>query len=230
MKNTWNKAVRFFLISVAILLGSCGSKTTEKPGIASNPSNTTEITPAAQNGNVATLTDSLKFERDNGAEAFALKPKENGAKFVDGSGKELARLTVEENQKVKIKDAADKVLGYVVSKAGYWKIENANQTQELYILRRQDDGGYKLEDGANKQIYRIKVRDYGFEIETPQKKSFYKVKVKQGKISLRNASEQTVFSIKSKFLPIAVACFGFDVLSREQQAALAYAVNLSGGR
>jgi hypothetical protein len=97
-------------------------------------------------------------------------------------------------------------------------------------MQRQDDGDYKLEDGANKQIYTIKVRDYGFEIETPQKQSLYKVKVKEGKISLRNASEQTVFSTKSKFLPIAVACFGFDVLSREQQAALAYAVNLSGGR
>jgi hypothetical protein len=230
MNSTWNKAVLLILTSLSMLVVSCGSKTIEKPRIASNPSNTTEITPAAQNGNVASLTDLVKFEQDNGAEAFALKPKENGAKFVDGNSKELARLTVEENQKVKIKDAADKVLGYVVSKPGYWKIENANQTQELYILRRQDDGDYKLEDGANKQIYRIKVRDYGFEIETPQKKSFYKVKVKEGKISLRNASEQTIFSTKSKFLPIAVACFGFDVLSREQQAALAYAVNLSGGR
>jgi len=28
--------------------------------------------------------------------------------------------------------------------------------------------------------------------------------------------------------PIAIACFGFDVLTREQKAALAYAVNDSG--
>jgi hypothetical protein len=229
MKKNWDKAGIVLLIAIATSLSSCGSKTSDKQPIASSPTNPTTTT-VAQNSNTATLTDSVKFKLESGADAFSLKPKENGAKFVDVNDKELARLTVDANQKVKIKDASDKVLGYVVKKEGYWKIEDANQTKELFILRHQSDGDYKLEDGTNTEIYRIKARSDGFEIETPQKQSLYKVKAKEGKTSLKNASEKTVLSTKSKVLPIAVACFGFDKLSREQKAALAYAVNLSGGR
>ena len=147
----------------------------------------------------------------------------------DASGAELARFTIDESGKVKIKDAADVVLGYIVSQPGYWKVENADQTQELYIFRRQDDGDYKLEDGANTQIYRVKMRDYGYEIETPDKQSLYKVKQKENKISLRDASEQTVLSTKAAVMPVAIAPFGFDVLTREQQAALSFAVSVTGG-
>lgn len=229
MKSNRPTALFFLLISLTLLIGSCGSKTVEKLSEASTTSQS-KTTAVSQKNKATTLKEEVKFKIDNGSEAFSLKPKENGAKFIDGNGKELARLSVDENQKVKIKDAADKVLGYVVTKGGYWKIENANQSKELYILRHQSDGDYKLEDGANKQIYRIKARDYGFEIEAPQKKSLYKVKVKEGKISLRNDLDKTLFSTKSQFIPIAVACFGFDGMSRAQQAALAYAVNLSGGR
>ncbi len=229
MNKSWDKAGIVLLIAIAMSLSSCGSKTSDKQPIASSPTNPTTTT-VAQNSNTATLTDSVKFKLESGADAFSLKPKENGAKFVDVNDKELARLTVDANQKVKIKDASDKVLGYVVKKEGYWKIEDANQTKELFILRHQSDGDYKLEDGTNTEIYRIKARSDGFEIETPQKQSLYKVKAKEGKTSLKNASEKTVLSTKSKVLPIAVACFGFDKLSREQKAALAYAVNLSGGR
>lgn len=178
---------------------------------------------------IAVNKETIKFKHDGGAEVFSLKTQINGAKLVDGNDKELVQLSVDEKQKVKIKSVDDQVLGYVVAKDGRWKIKNAAQTQELYILRRQNDGDYKLEDSTDKEIYRIKVRDYGFEIESPTKQSLYKVKVKDGKISLRDKSDQIVLYTKSQLTPIAIACFGFDILTQEQQAALAYAVNLTGG-
>ena len=128
---------------------------------------------------------------------------------------------------MKIKDSADRAIGYVVTDAQSWKIKDASQNQELYVLQRQSDGDYKLKSGANQEIYRIKKRKYGFEIETPAKQSLYKIKSKDGKISLKNPSGKTVLYVKSGLTPIAIACFGFDALSREQKAALAYAVNLS---
>lgn len=143
---------------------------------------------------------------------------------MDAADRELARLTRDDQQKIKIKNAADQTLAYVVPAADHWKLENANQTEELYILRRQNDGDYKLEDAADREIYRIKQRDYGFEIETPTKQSLYKIKVKDGKVSLRDASDQTILSTRSPLSPIAMACFGFEALSREQQAGLAYAL------
>ena len=230
MKESGNKIIPFLIISVIMLLASCGSKTVDKSQqIAATTS--PKITSATQSNQVPEAkTDKVKFSLDNSSEAFSLKPESNGAKFVDGKGKELARLTVDKNQKVKIKDATDKVLGYVVTKPDHWKIEDASQSKELYVLRHQGNGDYKLENGTNKEIYRIKNRASGLEIESPDKKSLYEVKVKEGKISLKNDLDKTFLSTKSKFLPIAVACFGFDQLSREQQAALAYAVNVSGGQ
>ena len=191
--------------------------------------------PAAETDTAATpdtqaSAEKLKFKRDDGSEAFSIKFRADGAKLVDGDDQEIARFTLDESGKVKIKDPSDAVLGYVITQEGYWKVENAEQTQELFILRAQDDGDYKLEDGSDAQIYRIKQRDYGYEVETPDKTSLYKVKLKDGKLSLRDANEVTVMSTQSPLVPIAMACFGFDVLTPEQQAALAYAVNLAGGQ
>lgn len=211
---------------------ACGGQSTlEQPTAA--PDLSSQSAPEPVSSTTATAPQSsvekLKFKRDDGSEAFSLKFKTDGAKLVDGSDQELARLNLDDSQKVKIKGPDDAVLGYVVSKEGYWKIENAEQTQELFILRRQDDGDYKLEDGNDQPLYRIKARDYGFEIETPDKQSLYKVKVNGEKTSLRDANDATVLSTKSPIVPAAMASFGLDQLSPEQQAALAFAVNLGEG-
>lgn len=225
-------ATRFKLITslgIALLLLTACSNTSVVNESTEQPSSEvaqSEAAPETTATDTQTAVDQLKFKRDDGSEAFSIKFQPDGAKWVDSNDQELARFNLDENQKVKIKDASDNVLGFIVIKDGYWKVENAEQTQELFILRRQDDGDYKLEDGSDTQIYRIKKRDYGYEIETPEKESLYKVKVSEdGKVSLRNASDETVISTRAPIAPIAVASFGFDVLSPEQQAALAFAVN-----
>lgn len=225
MKQNFRLLLFYLLMPVGVMLVSCNQS------VDSTAVNT-DVPQVYKNNDLQQLAvnnETLKFKNDGGTEAFSFKIETNGAKLIDANDKELARLTVDEKQKVKIKNVDDQVLGYVVAKDGRWKIENADQTQELYILRRQNDGDYKLEDGADKEIYRIKMREYGFEIESPTKESLYKVKVKDGKISLRDKSDKTVLYTKSQLTPIAIACFGFDVLTQEQQAALAYAVNLTGG-
>lgn len=213
-------------------LTACGGTSTPEGPIADAGTlgqSAPDAAPSPTASNPESSVENLKFKRDDGSEAFSLKFKSDGAKLVDSSDQEIARLNLDENQKVKIKTPDETVLGYVISQDGYWKVENAEQTQELFILRRQDDGDYKLEDGNDQELYRIKARDYGFEIETPDKQSLYKIKVKGEKTSLRNASDETVISTKSPMATIAMACFGLDGLSQEQQVALAFAVNLAGG-
>ncbi len=99
--------------------------------------------------------------------------------------------------------------------------------QEKYILKQHQAGIYQLQDRYNQDIYIVKIRGYGCDIETPTKQLVYQVKVQQDKTDLRDADENLVLSTQSQLSPIAFACFGFDVLSRKQQAALAYAVNLT---
>ncbi|MDA0267847.1 MAG: hypothetical protein O3A14_13025 [Cyanobacteria bacterium] len=227
---------RLSLICAAMLtLTACTSAPPEQAAPSPSTEQAKAAAPAAETDTAATpdtqaSAEKLKFKRDDGSEAFSIKFRADGAKLVDGDDQEIARFTLDESGKVKIKDPSDAVLGYVITQEGYWKVENAEQTQELFILRAQDDGDYKLEDGSDAQIYRIKQRDYGYEVETPDKTSLYKVKLKDGKLSLRDANEVTVMSTQSPLVPIAMACFGFDVLTPEQQAALAYAVNLAGGQ
>ncbi len=223
--------INTFLIIVASLMiflagFGCSRADRRNPDVA-NPVQTSPI--ATDSVSAQSTDENIKFKQSDGSEKYSLKLKPDGAKLVDGADHELARLTLD-GHKIKIKDAADQVLGYVVIEDGYWKLENAEQTKELYVLRLQDDGDFKLEDGSNTSIYRIKVRDYGYEIETPEKVSRYKVKVKDGKTSLRNANEETVLSTKADMTSAAMTAFGFDVLTPPQQAALAYAVNLTGGR
>lgn len=215
----------FSALAIALVVLGCSRSSPEANSVSTAPIPTA----IADSSSPQAATEKIKFKQAGGAEKFSLKFKSDGAKLVDEADNELARLKLDGN-KVKIKDPADEVLGYVVLQAGYWKLENAEQTEELYVLRRQDDGDFKLETGDDAQVYRIKVRDYGYEVETPEKESLYKVKTKNGKISLRDANDQTVLSTKSAMTPVAMAPFGFDVLTPPQQAALAYAVNLTGGQ
>jgi hypothetical protein len=230
LQARWRSLGLLLVLGLGFPMLGC-TTTSSRPA---NPPATAEATapaPAdAAQVDTATTLSSLKFKQGNGDNAFSLKLKANGAKLVDPADGELARLTVDEAQKVKIKDAQDNTLGYVVKTGDHWKIKNAEQSETLYVLRRQADGDYKLEDGQDQQIYRIKARDYGYEIETPAKQSLYKVKLKEGKTSLRNAQDETVLSTKDAIATIAVAAFGLEVLTPAQQAALAYAVNLTGGQ
>jgi hypothetical protein len=223
MKNVTLKILVLVLIATV-----WGCSSVNQANIEPNQVNSTPI--AATATNIDARTDKIKFKTEGGSDLFSLKQQADGAKLVDSKEQELARIKADKSGKIKLKNSAEKTLGYVVTKQGYWKVENPEQNKDLYILRRQNNGDYKLEDAANKEVYQIKPRNDGLEILTPNNQLVYKIKVKEGKISLRNSSEKTIFSTKSGISPIAFACFGFDVLTREQQAALAYAVNSTGGQ
>jgi hypothetical protein len=224
MRNLIFKILVLAVFSTTVLGCNNANNSSVAP---STPTNSAVASPASD---VSTKTDKIKFKTEGGSDLFSLKQRADGAKLVDGKEQELARIKADKPGKFKLKNAADKTLGYVVAEKGYWKVENPEQNQELYILRKLNNGGYKLEDGAKKEVYQIKSKDNGLEIVDASNKLVYKIKIKEGKTSLRNAAEKTIFSTKSEITPIAFACFGFDVLTREQQATLAYAVNSTGGQ
>lgn len=226
LKVSWIAGCLVILAAVAIGCSSAPTNQSESQTLPSTLS-TVAVSPAAGSLFPTALEDTVKFKQEDGSEAFSLKPKEDGAKLVDGTETELVRLTVQVN-KVKIKNADDEVLGYVVTDETKWKLENPEQSQELFLLRRQADGDYKLESGTDEPIYRIKQREYGYELESPDQQSLYKVKLKDGKLSLRDVGDRTVLSTRDDLQPLAMTAFGFDVMSLEQQAAIAYAIHLVG--
>jgi hypothetical protein len=171
----------------------------------------------------------IKIKSLGGADLFSLKQNTSEAKLVDGNNQELVKIKVQQPGKIKFKTPSDQALGYIITEQKQWKLQKPDK-QDLYILKLTENGDYHLEDAIKKKIYQIKSDNNSWEIKTPDNLVVYRVKIKEGKISLINSSQTTVFYTKSSFLPIAFACFGFDVLTREQQAALAYTVNLTGGK
>lgn len=221
-----HKPVLSYLIFFILIFTNIGCGNTNKTSADIAPPAQVASTPP---GNLQNQTDKIKFKTETDSELFSLKLQTDGAKLVDAKNNEIVKIKSEQLGKVKIKNASDKVLGYVVTDKGNWKLENSEQNKALYILKLQNDGNYKLEDSANKEIYQINATNNDLLIQA-NNQLVYKVKIKEQKTSLRDASGKTVFSTKSNITPIAFACFGFDVLTREQQAALAYAVNLTGGK
>lgn len=217
-----------FSVLVFLLTAILGCGSTNQSSVTPNQANSTPV--AVNETNVATKTDKIKVKTEGGTDLFSLKQQADGAKLVDGKEQEIARIKADKSGKVRFKNATDQTLGYVVTAKNYWKLEKSAQNQDLYILRMQSNGNYQLEDAAKKVVYQIQPRNNGLEIFNSNNQLVYQVKIKEGKTSLKNSSEKTVFYTKSTISPIAFACFGLDVLNREQQAALAYAVNLTGGQ
>ena len=209
------------MLGMLILVAAgCEASVPETLNTVSAPSNEPATIQTQQATPPSGLKGKVKFKDGDGITRFSVKPMDDGAKIVDAEEKELARLNVK-STKMKIKDPNDNVLGYVVGSQGRYKIKNPDQSKDLWKLQRQDDGDWKLEDGNDSLMYKIKKRDYGFEIESASEKSLFKVKLKDGKTSLRNSSDATVYYTKDSVLTGSVACLGFEAIkSREIRVAL----------
>lgn len=158
---------------------------------------------------IAGLKAKIKFKHEDGSTAFSVKPEDDGAKLVDADEKEIARFNVS-GAKLKIKDPQDMVLGYVIFSDGKYKVENADQSQELWKLQPQSDGDWKFENGDGLLIYKLMKREYGFEIEDGKENSLSKIKLKSGKTSLRDSTEKTILSTKDQVPTLGFACLGLD--------------------
>ncbi|QUY45699.1 hypothetical protein [Acaryochloris marina] len=167
----------------------------------------------------------IKFRQYNGQERFTLKSQPDGAKLVDASGQVILRLKKDSAQKIKIKDHQEQVRGYVVPVDDTWKLKSPDQSQNLFILHRQKDGGYQLKTGGNQLVYRLKIQDYGYEVEMASKQSLYTIKTKRGKTLLKDSNDEILLYTKPPISPIVMASFGLDALTEAQQTALAYALS-----
>ena len=183
----------------------------------------------------AVIEAKIKIKSGEGKSLYSIKWKEDGAKLVDANEQELARFNVsDDGAKVKIKDRADKVLGYLVGAyaSGRVKIEDPSQEKELFKFIRQEDGDWKLEDPADKLLIRVKQRDYGVELETANDTSLYKVKSRDGKTSLRDASDKTLWYTNSPVRPLSFACLAFDPIQdiRIRAALMMHLQNVHGSQ
>jgi hypothetical protein len=202
---------------------SPATETASNTGGSSAPVETTSETVA---GKLNLDRENIGFKTGSGERLYEIKFKDDGAKLVDPDEQEIARFNVDE-QKVKIKLPDESVAAYVVVKDGEFQIRDESQKVELFELKGQSDGDWKLKDGDDKVLAVIKKRDYGYEIEDSADNSLFKSKLKGDKRSLRNAKDETVLYSKDDISPLSVACLGLEQIeSLPVRAGLAAAVLL----
>jgi len=182
--------------------------------------------PAAGSG-AAGFAERIKIKLGDGSTTFEFKLMDDGGKIVDASEAERFRLKAKEG-KVKLRDPADQVLGYVKFSDGRFKVKDASQEHDLFTFQQQEDGDWKLKNEQDQQLYEVKQRDYGWTVRDAEEVDLFKVKVKDGKTSLRGADDQTRYSTKDPVSPLAFVALGFDALDEGQRLALWYQIQAAG--
>ncbi|MGE0709078.1 MAG: hypothetical protein AB7N76_00290 [Planctomycetota bacterium] len=170
-------------------------------------------------GDGAEASGAIKVKTGDGKVSFRIKPAEGGWKISDEATKELYRVKLE-GQKVKVKDPQDKVVAYVNTDGTKFKVEDPDTRQELFVLRPQADGDYKLETAQDELVCKLKRRDYGWEAKDPSEAELFKAKLKEGKSSVRDAQDRTLHSTKDPVKLVAFACLGLPRLSEPQRLGL----------
>lgn len=167
----------------------------------------------------AALQDKLKFKDADDRERFSLKPKDDGAKLVDGEDRELARYKWK-GTSLKVSGPDDAVLGHVVGSAGgALTVRDAEQRQILYTFARQGPG-WRLNDVKGALLYAVSPDDEGAIIQDAAGAEVARVKVREGKVSLRDATGRTLLATKSLVHAEAVACLAFERMALPLRMAL----------
>jgi hypothetical protein len=214
---------RSLLLSLAgLVLLATGCPQEASPPSSASPA----AAPAAAGGAAG---DRVKIKKGDGSTAFEIKGKDDGAKVVDANEAELYRLKAKKG-KVKVRDPQDKTLGYVkhYPDGDYFKVKDASQETDLFKLQPQADGDWKLEDGNQKLLCKLKKRDYGWVVRDAEEKDLFKVKVADGKTSLRNAKDETVYYTKGKVSSLAFCALGLSQLDESQRLGLLFQVDAAG--
>ncbi|WP_217917929.1 hypothetical protein [Myxococcus sp. AM010] len=210
---------RFLLCcSLVALTGAAGGC---KPGDTEPPPAMRALevprAPAAVKG----LAGKLKFKDDADRARFSLKPKDDGAKLVDGEERELARYKWK-GAALKVSGPDDVALGYVVGSAGgALTVRDGEQRQVLFTLARQGPG-WRLNDMKGTLLYSVWPEDDGARIQDGAGADVARVKVREGKVSLRDAKGRTLLATKSLLAAEAAACLAFEALEPPLRMALLF--------
>ena len=216
---------RLLVLSLVVLAGAAGCS---KPG-GSDAQEPRSQQGAAVAGEEADVPGKLKFKDADDRERFSLKPKDDGAKLVDGENKELARYKWK-GLALKVSGPDDAVLGHVVGSAGgALTVRDAEQRQILFTLARQG-AGWRLNDAKGALLYAVSPDDEGASIQDASGADVARVKVREGKVSVRDAQGRTLLATKSLVQAEAAACLAFERLELPLRVALLYYLQSPPGR
>ncbi len=169
-------------------------------------------------------TQKITFRQPGGATEFSLQFKSSGGKLLDPTGKVIASLILQSDGSIKLTDAMNNPVGYVVRTDDTLQVESPKRTKTLFSYVEQTNGDALLTRSDGSTVYRLKANDAGYVVES-EKSTLYTVLTSKGRGQMQTGDGETVMMTDSEILPSAIAIFGFDKLTQAQQAGLAYALS-----
>ncbi|MHA7627356.1 hypothetical protein [Corallococcus sp. M7] len=214
-----------FLVDLGVLGASACQQ-----GSAPAPAPHTQAIPANAAASAAEPKEAgakLKFKDGDDRERFSLKPKDDGAKLVDGEDKEVARYKWKGGE-LKVSGPDDTVLAYVTGGPDAYQVKDAARSAVRYTLTREGSG-WVLTDAQDMLLYTVVPDGGGASVKGASGAEAIHVKVRDGKLSLRDPSGKTVLATKQPVSPEAAACLGFDSLDLPLRMALLFRLQTPAG-
>ena len=211
----FHETTRFLLTvfaSLTLLIGcSSDPEVTPDSGTTTPEHSAGSTTPATDPDPAPSKQDreNIGFKTGAGERLYEIKFKADGAKLVDSDEMEMARFKVD-GKKVTVKLPDETVAAYIIVKDREFQVRDESQKVELFELKSQSDGDWKLKGSNDQLLAVIKKRDYGYEVEDAAERSLLKSKLKDGKYSLRDAEDNSVLYTKDAISPLSVACLGLE--------------------
>lgn len=182
------------------------------------------ITFSATQSSAADIATKIKFKSEATSTEFDMLGDKQRGSIINGTGQTETKLTVSpDGMSVKI-ESGTTLIGFLnLTRPDEIKLEDGGK-KDMFVLKKEPDGHYKLKTASGDTVYKMKVETYGLKVEDAGQHPIYKVHTHDDKMSLKSIDGKEVLSTKAQLPPIALACFGFDSLRQPQRAALAYAL------
>lgn len=227
MKTTMYRSGLYGLLTL-VLVASLGCSAGNQD---SSPASTESPSEQKSETTMPKQSQELVVQNGSGETTVSIRPTDSGAELVNASGQTVATYAmteVNEAKKVEIKNASGQVTGYISIKGKNYTVEDASQ-QPLYIFKTGGENRHRFVNPADENVYVLKVNESGYVVRNADKQVVSRAKGGNKQAVLQNAEKQPILQAQA-MAPLALTAFGFEELSQEQQAALAYAVNQRSGR
>ena len=171
-----------------------------------------------------TSRKTITFRHHDRTTEFSLHFKSTGGKLLDHSRAVITNLILQDDGAIKLTDSNQNIVGYISRANDSVHIEDPKRAKTLFLFSTAEDGIALLTRSDGSTVYILESTDTGYTV-TSDKDVLYAVQVQKGKGQLQTTDGQAVIRTDSEITPAALAVFGFDKLTKAQQAGLAYALS-----
>ncbi|MCP4848823.1 MAG: hypothetical protein GY899_12850 [Verrucomicrobiaceae bacterium] len=214
--------------SLPVVYESSNLETTDKPpdatpkALPDRPSAPGSKRPREENGRGQPIV--VTFKKPGGEVSFTLKSHDNDLSINDHSGNDLARVAVTEGGQIQFQDTGAKRVGYLAGRFPRFQLSDVDGKGVSFEFRRQSDGDWKLKRPDDTEVCRVGKRDYGWKIEDGSENFLARIKVDDGRTSLRDSTGQVLYYTNDAVDSLSIVPFGMPKLTRGQATALSFAL------